>query len=282
MANFSPNIGLELPVSMEHYDINVFNKNNMVIDSEINKLHLKNECQDDSLVTKESLNDHISDKNNPHNVTKAQVGLGNVDNTSDIDKPVSIEQEKEINSAVSIHNIDSTSHDDIRTLISGLIIRLNTLADSDDTTLDQLSEIVAYIKNNKSLIDSITTSKISVSDIVDNLISTDTSKVLSANQGRILKGLIDSLTKYDIGLGNVENKSSATIRGELTKDNITSALGYTPPTTDTTYNNATTSSNGLMTSDMVIKLNNVKTITFSTEEPTTVAKNEIVMVYETK
>lgn len=29
--------------------------------------------------------------------------------------------------------------------------------------------------------------------------------------------------------GNVENKSSATIRSEITKQNVTSALGYTPP-----------------------------------------------------
>lgn len=32
---------------------------------------------------------HISNKSNPHSVTKAQVGLGNVDNTSDLNKPVS-------------------------------------------------------------------------------------------------------------------------------------------------------------------------------------------------
>lgn len=32
---------------------------------------------------------HIANKNNPHEVTKAQVGLGNVDNTSDTDKPIS-------------------------------------------------------------------------------------------------------------------------------------------------------------------------------------------------
>lgn len=35
-------------------------------------------------------------------------------------------------------------------------------------------------------------------------------------------------TKTDIGLSNVENKSSATIRGELTTANINSALGFTP------------------------------------------------------
>ena len=36
-----------------------------------------------------NLNTHILDKNNPHQVTKTQIGLGNVDNTSDLDKPVS-------------------------------------------------------------------------------------------------------------------------------------------------------------------------------------------------
>lgn len=35
-------------------------------------------------------------------------------------------------------------------------------------------------------------------------------------------------TKSDIGLGNVENKSSETIRGELTTANINKALGFTP------------------------------------------------------
>ena len=36
------------------------------------------------------------------------------------------------------------------------------------------------------------------------------------------------VTKSQVGLGNVDNKSSATIRGELTKGNVTTALGYTP------------------------------------------------------
>ena len=39
-----------------------------------------------------------------------------------------------------------------------------------------------------------------------------------------------SVTKAQVGLGNVENKSSATIRGEITKSNVTTALGYTPYT----------------------------------------------------
>lgn len=36
------------------------------------------------------------------------------------------------------------------------------------------------------------------------------------------------ITKGEIGLDNVENKSSEAIRNELTKENVTNALGYTP------------------------------------------------------
>lgn len=39
---------------------------------------------------KKAIDDHANLKNNPHKVTKAQIGLGNVDNTSDMKKPVSI------------------------------------------------------------------------------------------------------------------------------------------------------------------------------------------------
>lgn len=94
---------------------------------------------------------------------------------------------------LSTHNASDKSHSDIRILVQGLTDRLNALANSDDTTLDQLSEIVDYIKNNKSLIDSITTSKVSVSDIVDNLTSSVSNKPLSAKQGVALKALIDAI-----------------------------------------------------------------------------------------
>ena len=44
----------------------------------------------------DDLQDHIVDADNPHKVTKAQVGLGAVDNTRDVDKPVSVAQAKAI------------------------------------------------------------------------------------------------------------------------------------------------------------------------------------------
>lgn len=97
-------------------------------------------------------------------------------------------------SQVSAHNTGTDTHSDIRLLIQGLTERLNSLADSDDTTLDQLSEIVAYIKSNRTLIEAITTSKVSVADIIDNLTTNVTNKPLSAAQGVALKTLIDAIT----------------------------------------------------------------------------------------
>ena len=43
----------------------------------------------------------------------------------------------------------------------------------------------------------------------------------------------------------------------LNKSNVTSALGYTPPTSDTVYNNATTTTAGLMSVSDKVKLNNI-------------------------
>ena len=161
--------------------------------------------------------------------------------------------------AISNHNTSATSHSDIRDLISDIATRLNALADSDDITLDQLSEIVAYIKSNRTLIENVTTNKVNVADIVDNLISTATDKPLSANQGKVLNDLINELTSavsdqnafsnVIVGSATISADSktdSLTLAGSnvtltpdtandkitigITKDDVIAALGYTPGT----------------------------------------------------
>ena len=104
-------------------------------------------------------------------------------------------------SAVSQHNTDATAHNDLRLALQGLSDRINAALDSDDTTLDQMSEVVAYIKSNKNLIDAITTSKVSVADIVNDLVTNVADKPLSAAQGVALKQLIDDLQAIIPGEG---------------------------------------------------------------------------------
>ena len=110
---------------------------------------------------------------------------------------------------VSEHNTASNAHNDIRLLVQGLTERLNALADSDDTTLDQMSEVVAYIKSNKSLIDAITTSKINVSDIIDNLTTNVSNKPLSSAQGVKLKALIDAIAVVELDESLTDNTKAA-------------------------------------------------------------------------
>ena len=94
---------------------------------------------------------------------------------------------------VAEHNTSDAAHSDIRLILENLITKVNTLLDSDDTTLDQTKEIVAYIKANRGLIESVTTSKVNVSDIIDNLTTSAADKPLSAKQGVQLKALIDAI-----------------------------------------------------------------------------------------
>lgn len=47
------------------------------------------------------LANHVGDKSNPHAVTKAQVGLGNADNTADLDKPISTATQTALDGKVS-------------------------------------------------------------------------------------------------------------------------------------------------------------------------------------
>lgn len=92
------------------------------------------------------------------------------------------------------HNTKTDAHNDIRLLIVALSERVNAIANSEDTDLDDFKEVVAYIKNNKSLIDGIASSKVNVADIIDNLATNVTDKPLSAAQGVVLKAMIDAIT----------------------------------------------------------------------------------------
>lgn len=147
------------------------------------------------------------------------------------DKQIAAIPTPDVSGQISTHNTAVDAHNDIRLLVLGLTERLNVLANSDDTTLDQMAEIVSYIKDNRELIEQITTGKVSVSDIIDNLTTNASNKPLSAARGVELKLLIDSLS---LALEGKLNSSSLT-------DAINSALaqakesgefdgqdGYTP------------------------------------------------------
>ena len=72
----------------------------------------------------EHLTDHINNTDTPYQVTEEHVGLGNVDNTADSEKPVSKEQQRVIEEKYSQAN--SYTNEKIAQLINGAPETLDT------------------------------------------------------------------------------------------------------------------------------------------------------------
>lgn len=89
-----------------------------------------------------SLLGHINNFDNPHKTTKSQIQLGNVDNTSDVDKPVSTAQQKAIDGAYA--NSNKYTDQKIADLINGA-----------PETMDTLKEIADTIEKNKSVVEAL-------------------------------------------------------------------------------------------------------------------------------
>lgn len=155
----------------------------------------------------------VAGKTGAVSLTKSDVGLANVDNTADSAKNV-----LSATKLTTARTINGTSFDgsanisfNADSVAEGLTNRYFTVQRVRDTVLTGLSTLT-------------------------NAAVVATDSVLGA-LGKLQKQITDhfgntsnphSTTATQVGLGNVENKSSATIRGEITSSDVTNALGYTP------------------------------------------------------
>ena len=89
---------LNKPLGTEKYNIDVFNDNVDIIDNELHLLNEENISQNEAIKQQNrNIAAHLINTTNPHRVDKTQVGLSNVDNTSDMNKPLSLAQAEAIN-----------------------------------------------------------------------------------------------------------------------------------------------------------------------------------------
>lgn len=110
-------------------------------------------------VTKD-LDNHKRDFENPHKVTKAQIGLSNVNNTSDVDKPVSNIQKEYID------NISKSIKEELVEKFNPSIDHLNDTNNPHKVTAEQLGLGDINIRlNNKADLDS--TGRLSISQLPD-------------------------------------------------------------------------------------------------------------------
>ena len=211
----------EIKAFLDEEGLNVYHSGNIQkIADEINAHDSSSTSHSDmrSEITeiKESLNDKANSTHNHDEFYYTETEVDSlIDNTKTyVDSKVSdLTTTSTVNNKITVHNTNETAHSDIRALVDGLSAQLEQFLDVDDTTVDQLSEVLTLIENNKGTLESLTTTKINVSDIVDNLATSSTTKVLSAKQGVVIKELIDALqAEVDTNLAaqtsHINNKSN--------------------------------------------------------------------------
>lgn len=152
-------------------------------------------------VNQESIN-HSTNTANPHGVTKSQVGLGNVSNYS-------IATQAEAEAGTSSSNFMTPQR--TKQAIDKLQAVKSVAGKTEHIELDKNDVGLSNVDDVKQA------SKSEFNDHINNL---------SNPHG---------VTKDQLGLGNVENKSSASIRSELSSANVTTALGFIPANHATTY-----------------------------------------------
>lgn len=107
-----------------------------------------------------NLETHINNKSNPHEVNKVQVGLGNVDNTSDANKPISTATQNALNSKFNASDGNALKQrvDNIPELIA-TDITVDSDNDSVNISLDKTSIVDGTLSGTTININSATTSK---------------------------------------------------------------------------------------------------------------------------
>ena len=119
-----------------------------------------------------NLETHINNKSNPHEVTKDQVGLGNVDNTSDANKPISTATQTALNGKFSATDGNALKQrvDNIPELVA-TDITVDSDNDSVNISLDKTSIVDGTLSGTTININSATASKAGI------LVPTDKSKI---------------------------------------------------------------------------------------------------------
>ncbi len=201
---------------------------------------------------------------NPHGTTKSDIGLSNVDNTADIDKNVLSASKWTTERTISLEgaitgsaSIDGSGNVVLTTSEGDLSFKRKTAIITNATDWNTIQDPGAYPVNIGSVWGSSSTYHSPNeyrSDVyrwgILLVFRTGSSSIPAITQIYIPDGgayqilyrqayggtdkwkswspMYKGITKQDVGLNNVENKSSETIRSEITSENVKTALGYTP------------------------------------------------------
>ena len=143
-------------------------------------------------------------------MTKADVGLGSADNTSDMAKPVSTAQSAALTLKVNVTDVlDQLESADATKPLSAnqgrvlkeLIDNIQTLLESDNVNLDSLQEVVDFIEQNREDLQNL-----AISNIAGLQAALDSK---AATNGDYVNLRARATTAEDVGLGQADNTPDA-------------------------------------------------------------------------
>lgn len=205
---------------------------------------------------KSIINNHTSDKNNPHTVTKRQVGLDQVDNTSDLNKPISTLTQQALDYEANLRDEMDTE----------LMNRINVLQGEIDSAGKKIvTDIIDITQNNTSGVQLNYKYKDRVS-FDDKYSDEKSASVLLNNASSTNNGVMskEDKKKFDsIDSKIINNITSITYEPSNIKINYESQNlqdgVYVKSSETKIINSATTSSAGAMSSEDKQTLDAVKT-----------------------
>lgn len=154
--------------------------------------------------THAQIDSHITNTSNPHSVTKSQVGLGNCDNTSDLNKPISTATQTALNAKEN-------------TITAGTITQY-WRGDKSWQTLDKASVGLGSVDNTSDL-------NKPISNLTQTALNTKENIISAGTTSQYWRGdkTWQTLDKNAVGLSNVPNVD-ATARANHTGTQLASTI----------------------------------------------------------
>ena len=199
------------------------------------------------------------------NITKANIGLGNVDNTSDTNKPVSTAQKTAIDTSLA----SAKQYTD--TAISNLI-------NSAPTTLDTLGEIAEAMKQNEDVVDALEDAIGTKANASDLTAHTENSDIhFTASERTKLSGIAEKAEVNQNAFSNVK-VGSTTVSADTKTDTLTLEGSNITITPDATNDKITfTVASGSTSAKGIVQLTNS---TSSTSTTTAATPNSVKSAYD--
>ncbi len=186
--NYTDNLELLKPEATDTYNIEDFNSNADLID--------------------EAIGNHVSNKTNPHNVTKSQIGLGNVPNVSTNEQTPTYTEASNL-TALTSGEILSMAFGKLKKAVGSLISHLSNTSNPHSVTKSQvgLGSVPNVSTNNQTPTYTEASSLTALTS--GESLSTAFGKLKKA-VGSLISHLSNtsnphSVTKSQVGLGNVPN-----------------------------------------------------------------------------